>query len=109
MVRVYQRSEQASQEPIPLGGESTPSRVHQPKPIYTMPGVLAADATLSAGEIQDLNDQVAALMKASVDFFGSEPKFSLRIEINPKSEPTREHIEKFNQLLEEVSAELKLQ
>ena len=74
-----------------------------------MPGILVADATLSAGEIQDLNDQVAALMKAGIDYFGSEPKFSLRIEINPKSEPAREHIEKFNQLLEEISAELKLQ
>ena len=109
MVRVCQRSEQVPQQPKPSAEGATPSMVYQPKPIYTMPDVLVAAATLSAGAIQDLNDQVAALMKAGVDYFGSEPKFSLRIEINPKSEPTREHIEKFNQLLEDISAELKLQ
>lgn len=82
---------------------------HQPRPIYTTPGVLVADATLSVGEIQDLNDQVAAFIKAGVDFFGSEPRFLLRIKVTPKMQPTKEHVEKFSQLLEEVSAELKLQ
>ncbi len=109
MVRVCQRSEQTPQQPKPSAEGPTPSIEPQPRPIYTTPGVLVADATLSVGEIQDLNDQVAALMKAGVDFFGSEPRFLLRIEVTPKMQPTKEHIEKFSQLLEEVSAELKLQ
>ena len=103
MVRVCQRSEQTPSQPKPSEEGSTP------KPNYDTSGALVADATLSVGEIQDLNDQVAALTKAGVDYFGSEPKFSLRLEINPKSQPTKEHIEKFNQLLGEVSGELKLQ
>ena len=109
MIQVYQRSEHVSQEPIPSAGGPTPPVVHQPKPVYTISNNLVATATLSAGEIQDLNDQVAVLMKASVDCFGSEPRFLLRIEITPKTQPTTEQIEQFNQLLEEVSTELKLQ
>ena len=84
MVRVRQRSEQVPQQPKSSAEGLTSSTVYHPKPIYTMPDILVAAATLSAGEIQDLNDQVAALMKAGVDYFGSEPKFALRIEINPK-------------------------
>jgi Protein of unknown function (DUF499) len=109
MVRVCQRSEQTPPQPKPSEEGPTPSIEHQPGPFYTTPGVLVADATLSVGEIQDLNDQVAALMKAGVDFFGSEPRFLLRVEVTPKTQPTKEHVEKFSQLLEEVSAELKLQ
>jgi len=108
MVRVCQRSEQTPQEPKPPA-EGPSTIISRPEPDYTSSNVLAAHATLSVGEIQDLNDQVAALTKVGVDYFGSEPKFLLRIVITPKSQPTKEHLEKFNQLLEEVSAELKLQ
>lgn len=109
MVRVCQRSEQIPQQPKPSAeGPAAPSIIHQTRPINDTPSALVAHATLSIGEIQDLNDQVAALMKAGVDYFGSEPKFALRIEIDPKLQPTGEHIEKFNQLLKEISAELKL-
>jgi Protein of unknown function (DUF499) len=109
MVRVCQRSEQTPQQPKPPEEGPPPPGERQPGPIPTTPGVLVADATLSVGEIQDLNDQLAALIKDGLDFFGSEPRFLLRIEVTPKMQPTKEHIEKFNQLLEEVSAELKLQ
>jgi hypothetical protein len=109
MVRVCQRSEQTPQQPKPPAEGPTPSIEHQPRPIYTTPGVVLDYATFCVGYIKQINDQVAALMKAGVDFFGSEPRFLLRIEVTPKTLPTKEHVEKFNQLLEEVSGELKLQ
>src|SRR5712691_2534970 len=109
MVLVCQRSEQAPQQPKPSTEEATPPSLHHRRPLYTTSGILVADATLSVGEIQNLSDQVAALMKAGVDCFGSEPKFSLHIEVTPKSQPTHEEVEKFNRLLEEVSGELMLQ
>ena len=42
------------------------------------------------------------------DLFGVEPKFSLRIEIMPKTNAEREKVEEFNGLLGEVSGRLKL-
>jgi len=57
--------------------------------------------------MQDLDEQIAALTKACVDYFGVEPAFSLHIEVHPKSAATVEHIEKVNQILEEVSPTLK--
>jgi hypothetical protein len=60
-------------------------------------------------EMQDLYDQISALTKSEVDFFDAEPTFSFRIEVNAKSQRSTEHIEKVNQLLEEVSPELHLE
>jgi len=34
--------------------------------------------------MQDLDEQIAALTKACIDYFGVEPAFSLRIEVQPK-------------------------
>ena len=42
------------------------------------------------------------------DLFGVEPKFSLRIEIMPKTNAEREKVEEFNGLLGEVSRRLRL-
>jgi hypothetical protein len=44
----------------------------------------------------------------SPDLFGVEPRFSLRIEIMPKTNAEREKVEKFNGLLGEVSGRLRL-
>jgi hypothetical protein len=73
-----------------------------------MSGNLVAEARLSVDQMQDLYDQISALTKACVDFFGAEPTFSLRIEVDAKSQPLTEHIGKINQLLQEVSQELQL-
>ena len=58
--------------------------------------------------MQDLDEQIAALTKACIDYFGVEPAFSLRIEVHPKLPVRGEHVEKVNQILEEVSPELRL-
>ena len=77
-------------------------------PLASVPGTLVAHATLSVSHLQDLDEQIAALTKACVDYFGVEPAFSLRIEVHPKLSATVEHVEKVNRILEEVSPELKL-
>jgi hypothetical protein len=42
------------------------------------------------------------------DLFGVEPRFSLRIEVKPKTNAEREKVEKFNGLLGKVSRRLRL-
>jgi len=104
MVRVRQRTEEIEKKSATDGREE----VHHPDAVYT-PNLLVADAVLSAGEIQNLGDEIAALTKAGADLFGAEPKFSLRIEIKPKANAEREKVEEFNGLLGEVSRRLKIQ
>src|SRR5436305_8518555 len=104
MVRVRQRTDETKKKSATDGREE----VHHPDAVYT-PNLLVADAVLSAGEIQNLGDEIAALTKAGADLFGVEPKFSLRIEIKPKANAEREKVEEFNGLLGEVSRRLKIQ
>ena len=104
MVRVRQRTEETEKKSATDGREE----VHHPDAVYT-PNLLVADAVLSAGEIQNLGDEIAALTKAGADLFGAEPRFSLRIEIKPKANAEREKVEEFNGLLGEVSRRLKIQ
>ena len=88
--------------------------VHEPAPplayapVVPGPGLLVAHATLSVSQLQNLEEQLAALTKACVDYFGVEPTFSLRIEVQPKLPVRVEHVEKVNRILEEVSPELRL-
>ena len=70
--------------------------------------MVAAEAVLSVAEIQNLEEEIGALMKAGVDLFGAEPKFSLRVEIRPKANAGREKVEEFNGILREVSRRLRL-
>src|SRR5438270_3140623 len=99
MVRVRQRTEEAEKKPT--------TRENHPDADYK-PSALIAEAALSVAEIQNLEEEIAELTKASADLFGVEPKFSLRIEIVPKANAEREKVEEFNGLLGEVSRRLKL-
>ena len=85
MVRVCQRTEEA--EKI--------VEVHHPDAVYK-PGVLIAETALSVAEIQNLDEEIGALMKAGGDLFGAEPKCSLRIEIHPKGEYESRKVEEYN-------------
>ncbi len=68
-------------------------------------GLLVAEATLEANDIQELADQIPDITKAAV---GNDLKFSLRIEFGGETAPAPEAVEKINVLLAEVSGELKL-
>jgi len=100
MVRVCQRTDETEKKPA--------TRENHPDADYK-PSALIAEAALSVAEIQNLEEEIAELTKASADLFGVEPKFSLRIEIVPKANAEREKVEEFNGLLGEVSRRLKIQ
>jgi hypothetical protein len=119
MVTVAQRTDQAPPKapqplprPNPADDESTvpmpPSaggQTHAPSPATS---TLTAQATLSVSQIQDLEEQIVTLTKACVAYFGVNPTFSVRIEVQPKVPVTREQVERVNEILGEVSGELKL-
>ena len=68
-------------------------------------GLLIAEAVLEANGIQDLADQIPDITKAAV---GNGLKFSIRVEFGGDTAPDSEAVEKINQLLSEVSDDLKL-
>ena len=117
MVTVARRAEQVPQQLVPAGRieKDTAGAVREPvrepapayAPVVPGPGMLVAHATLSVSQLQDLEEQIAALTKACVDYFGVEPAFSLRIEVQPKLAVRGEHVERVNRILEEVSPELR--
>ena len=80
------------------GGSQTPI---PPKP----PGLLVAEAVLEANGIQDLADQVPEIAKAAV---GNNLQFNIRVELGGETPPDPEAVEKINELLAEVSDNLKL-
>ena len=90
---------------VPAGG------VHEKeKPLYgsgsgsrTSP---RAEAVLEADQIQDLADQMPELLKAAV---GNELRFTVGIEVGGETAPSPEAVEKINDLLAEVSEDLRLQ
>ena len=113
MVTVAQRTEQTQQQkPNGAIDRDVAATTHEPVSLYTptpsVPGTLIAHATLSVNQMQDLDEQIAALTKACVDYFGVEPSFSLQIEVHPKSAVQAEHIEKVNQILKEGFASFKV-
>lgn len=68
-------------------------------------GQLTAQAELEASGIQDLADQIPAIIKAAV---GAGIVFNVRIEVGGETPPDPEIVEKLNKLLGEISDELKL-
>ena len=74
---------------------------YQPTPS----GMLTAEAALEANGIQDLADQIPGITKAAV---GSNLKFNVRIEFSGETTPDPEQVEKINELLSDVSDDLKL-
>ena len=87
---------------VPAGGE-----VDEDRGDYTRrpQGLLIAEAVLEANGIQDLADQIPDITKAAV---GNALKFSIRVEFGGDTVPDSEAVEKINQLLSEVSDDLKL-
>ena len=69
-------------------------------------GTPRGEAILEANGIQDLADQVPELLKAAV---GTDLRFTVRIEASGESAPTPEALEKINQLLAEVSDDLRME
>jgi hypothetical protein len=103
MVLVRQRTEEVGDR-----DKAGVMEVHDQDVVYK-PGVLAAEAVLSVAEIQNLGDEIAALTKAGADLFGVEPRFSLRVEIVPKTNAERKKVEEFNGILGEVSGGLRME
>jgi len=59
--------------------------------------------------MQELCEQFTDLIRVCFETVGSIPTFQVRIELQPKSPATQKDIEKINQLLQQVSEELKFQ
>ena len=82
-----------------------PQEIHVPDPPPYRSGVLVAEAGLEAHGIQDLADQIPAIIGAAI---GTGLKFNIRIEFGGETRPDPEAVEKINQLLAEVDDTLKL-
>ena len=80
------------------------------KPLYRSGsdsrGLPRAEAVLEADRIQDLADQVPELLKAAI---GNDLKFTVRVEVGEENTPDPEALEKINELLAEVSEDLRLE
>ena len=74
-------------------------------PAAHRPGVLTAEAVLQANGIQDLADQIPAIARAAV---GHDLKFNLRVELGGEGPAAAEAVAKINELLSEVSDDLRL-
>ena len=74
---------------------------YKPKP----KGLLVAEATLPANEVQDLAEQIPALTKTTV---GYNLKFHLRVEFGGETSPDPDAVDQVNALLAKVSEKLKL-
>ena len=68
-------------------------------------GLLTAEAVLEVNGIQDLADQVPNIAKAAV---GHDLRFNVRVEFGGEIAPAPEAVEEINELLSQVSDELKL-
>jgi hypothetical protein len=101
-VKVCLPREQAAQH---IPSASPQPSVHDFRPTAAS-GMLVAEAPLEIEEIQNLNDQISDLTKASV---GLDLKFHVRIEVGPASQVSDETVAKMNELLAEVSEKLRLQ
>ena len=101
-VKASMRKEKTS----PAGPASVPSS-YTPTP-SSRPDRLVAEANLSVYELQELNEQISALKRACTDA-GLDPTFHLRIELHTSSQPAQEAVERINQILQEISGQLKLQ
>ncbi len=100
-VKVSLPREQAAQH---VPSASPQPLVHEFRPPAA--GMLVAEAPLEIEEIQNLNDQLSDLTKASV---GLGLKFHIRIELGPASQVSDETMAKMNELLADVSEKLRLQ
>ena len=91
----------AGAQQVILQVPSTVREERVPKPR----GLFVAEDVLEANGIQDLADQIPDLAKAAV---GNVLKFNVRIEFGGETAPDPKIVEKINELLAEVSDELRL-
>ena len=85
---------------IPEGGKSGTHKQED-----ELKGLLVAEASLLANGIQDLAEEIPALLQATV---GHDLKFRLRVELGGETRPDAGAVEQVNALLAQVSEELKL-
>ena len=85
---------------VPEGGGSSTHKQED-----ELKGLLVAEASLLANDIQDLAEEIPSLLKAAV---GHDLKFRLRVEFGGETRPDAGAVEQVNALLAEVSEELKL-
>ena len=64
-----------------------------------------AEAHIDIYEIQNLSEQVSDLTRTAI---GLDLKFHIRVELGTNPPPSEEAVAKINQLLHEVSEDLKL-
>ena len=83
-----------------------PTAVREAPPVPRPQGLLTAEANLEANAIQDLSDQVPEIAMAAV---GNDLRFNVRVEFGGKTPPDPAAVEKINQLLSEVSDDLRLE
>ena len=81
-----------------------PVTVRDEPPVRPPGRLVTEEAVLEADGIQDLADQLPELAKAAV---GHDLKFMLRIELDGATPPAPEVVEKVNELLSEVSDQLR--
>ena len=82
-----------------------PTAVREAPPVPRPQGLLRAEAVLEANAIQDLADQIPQIARAAV---GNDLRFNLRVEFGGATAPDPAAVEKINQLLSEVSGDLRL-
>jgi hypothetical protein len=68
-------------------------------------GTLVAEAGLRANQLQDLVDRIADITRAAA---GLDLTFHLRIQLGGPTSPSDDVTARINQLLEEISADLRL-
>ncbi len=98
-----EREQPAPAPHVPVAAPQFTGR--ETRPVAT-PGMLVAEGSLEIEEIQNLNDQLSELTKATV---GLGLKFHVRIELGTGSLVPEKTIARVNALLAEVSEKLRLQ
>jgi len=99
---ILPREQEAQHQPV----SRQPTTIHESRP-SSSPTILVAEAALQLDEIQDLSEQVGELMR-TVTNAGLNLHFHLRVELVPAAQVSDETLERVNELLEEVSKELRL-
>jgi hypothetical protein len=80
--------------------------VIKPPVIEKRPGVVMAEADLNIAQVQDLAEQVGELARVAV---GHELRMHFRIEVGEGKPLPRELIDRLNELLGQVSEDLRLE
>ena len=83
-----------------------PKEAREPEEPKPKPGVRTGEAELRSNQIQDLADVISDIVGAAA---GHDLKFRLHVELGGETPPPDEVLEKINEILSQISADLKLQ